>query len=516
MGNSPGSSSSKQSDAKDTEHQCSPTHRRGVAWLALGVVAAGATIGALVLRDNIAKHKQESSEVAFRTVDLDETTVDPAIWGRDFPHQFDSYRRTVDTERTRHGGSESYSHLEESPVWREIWAGYAFAIDFREDRGHAFMLDDQRNTERVKQRKQPGACLHCHASAIPAYRQRGIEAGAAGSILESLTSTNGQAQLMKGFGEVCKMPYADATQLVTHPVACLDCHDPETTALRVTRPGMIEGLAALAAGDAATPHLPSIERWRKGGRDANYNPNALASRQEMRALVCGQCHVEYYFTPDAKRVTYPWQYGLKVEDAERYYNAINFNDWTHTVSKAPLLKAQHPEFEMWSQGVHARMGVTCADCHMPYQRLGAVKVSSHHVRSPLLNMSTACLNCHPTEEATLIERVALIQDTTKALLIRAETATVELIRLIAAAETSGASLSVLTEARAMQRAAQFRLDWVSAENSMGFHAPQEAARILGESIDFARKGMMALAGQTATAAVASTPSATPALAPAKS
>jgi nitrite reductase (cytochrome c-552) len=171
---------------------------------------------------------------------------------------------------------------------------------------------------------------------------------------------------------------------------------------------------------------------------------------------------------------------------------------------------------MWSQGVHARMGVTCADCHMPYQRLGAVKVSSHHVRSPLLNMSTACLNCHPTEEATLIERVALIQDTTKALLIRAETATVELIRLIAAAETSGASLSVLTEARAMQRAAQFRLDWVSAENSMGFHAPQEAARILGESIDFARKGMMALAGQTATAAVASTPSATPALAPAKS
>ena len=474
------------------------TRRRGAAFVAVGVVATGATIAALALRDNIAMHKQESTEVAFRTVDLDEKSVDPAVWGRDFPHQYDSYRRTVDTERTRHGGSEAFQRLDASPLWRDIWAGYAFAIDFREDRGHAYMLDDQRQTERVKQRKQPGACLHCHASIIPAYRQKGIEAGAPGDALEPLTSEVGQAQLMKGFGEVCKMPYADATALVTHPVSCIDCHDPDTMALRVSRPGMIEGLAALAAGDAPTPHLPSIERWREDGREGTYNPNQLATRQEMRAMVCGQCHVEYHFTADAKRLTYPWRYGLKVQDAEKYYNEIGFNDWTHATSKAPVLKAQHPEFEMWSQGVHARMGVTCADCHMPYQRLGAVKVSSHHVRSPLLNMSNACLNCHPTEEATLKERVALIQDTTKNLLNAAELATVELIRAIAAAEASGASSATLDTARQMQRAGQFRLDYVSAENSMGFHAPQEAARILAESIDFARKGMMALAGQVPT------------------
>ena len=472
--------------------------RRGVVLLAVGGLAAVATAGTLVLRDNIATHKREATEVAFRTVDLDEKTVDPAIWGRDFPHQFDSYKRTVDTERTRHGGSEAFQRLDASPVWRDIWAGYAFAIDFREDRGHAYMLDDQRNTERVKQRKQPGACLHCHASVIPAYRQRGIESGAPGNALEPLTSANGQAQRMAGFGEVCKMPYADATALVDHPVSCIDCHDPDTMALRVTRPGMLEGLAALAAGEAKTPHLPSIERWREEGREGTYNPNTLASRQEMRAMVCGQCHVEDHFTADAKRLTYPWKYGLQVQDAERYYNEIGFNDWTHAQSKAPALKAQHPEFEMWSQGVHARMGVTCADCHMPYQRLGAVKVSSHHVRSPLLNMSNACLNCHPTEEATLMDRVVRIQDTTKDLLTRSETATVELIRAITAAEAAGASAERLTQARAMQRAAQFRLDYVSAENSMGFHAPQEAARILAESIDFSRQGMMALAGQPQT------------------
>ncbi len=483
--------------------------RSHFAWLAVAVVAAGATVAALALRDNIATRKQEGVAVAFRTVELDETTIDPAIWGRDFPHQYDGYRRTVDTERTRHGGSDAYQKLNESPVWREIWNGYAFAIDFREDRGHAFMLDDQRNTERVKQRKQPGACLHCHASAIPAYRLKGIAAGAAGTATDPLTSANGKDQLMKGFAEVCKMSYADATALVEHPVACIDCHDPMTMGLRVTRPGMMEGIAALAAGDGAVPHLPSITAWRNAGKKGAYDPNVLASRQEMRSLVCGQCHVEYYFTPDAKRVTYPWNYGLRVEDAEHYYNEKNFNDWTHATSKAPALKAQHPEFEMWSQGVHARMGVSCADCHMPYERLGAVKVSSHHVRSPLLNTTSACLNCHPTDAATLEERVATIQDTTKALLTRAEQATAALIEGIVRAEAVGVSLDNLTKARQMQRAAQFRLDWVSAENSMGFHAPQEAARILAESIDYARQGLMALA------AGAAPEGSTPANAPAK-
>ncbi len=456
------------------------------------VLAAIGTMGVLALRQDISTKKAEGQAVAYRTVVLDETTIDPAKWGVDFPHQYDSYKRTVDTERTRHGGSESFQKLDEDPVWRNIWAGYAFAIDFREDRGHAYMLHDQRNTERVTKKSQPGACLHCHASITSAYREKGLAAGAPGAATDPLTSAAGREQLMRGFGEVCKMPYGDATQLVSHPVACIDCHDPASMALRVTRPGMLEGLANLANDDSPLPHLPSIERWREGKRAEPYDPNSLASRQEMRSLVCGQCHVEYYFAPETKRLTYPWHNGLKVEDAEAYYDKIGFSDWKHAITSAPALKAQHPEFEMWSQGVHAHMGVSCADCHMPYQRLGAVKVSSHHVRSPLLNMTSACLNCHPTDEATLLARVNTIQDKTKALLDRAEKAVIDLITAISNAQTTGVSEDRLTQARALQRSAQYRLDYVSAENSMGFHAPQEAARILAESADLARQGIIAL------------------------
>lgn len=466
---------------------------RGTA-VAFGVVACAvvATVALLALRDDIAKKRAEAQAVAFRTTVLDETSTDPAKWGVDFPHQYDSYKRTVDTERTRHGGSDAFQKLDDDPVWRDIWAGYAFAIDFREDRGHAYMLDDQRSTGRVTKKAQPGACLHCHASVIEAYRTEGRKAGAPGTALDSLASEAGQAQVFAGFAEVCKMPYGEATELVTHPVACIDCHDPSTMALRVTRPGMIEGLAALAKDDSPLRHLPSIERWRTGDRKEPYDPNRLASRQEMRALVCGQCHVEYYFAPETKRLTYPWHKGLKVEDAEAYYDEIGFTDWTHAKSGAPTLKAQHPEFELWSQGVHAQMGVTCADCHMPYQRLGAVKVSSHHVRSPLLSMSASCLHCHQTDEATLLARVNTIQDRTKALLDRAEVAVHELINDLAAAKAAGASESVIHEAQQLQRQAQFRLDYVSAENSMGFHAPQESARILAESVDLARQGIIAL------------------------
>ncbi len=478
---------------KNTSALAAPPRSSRRLWVVTAVAAAGGTFGVAALLTNISDRKAEALQVAYRTVDLNETTVDPATWGRDFPHQYDSYKRTVDTERTRYGGSDGFQKLDENPVWRNIWAGYAFAIDFREDRGHSYMLQDQRETERVKQKKQPGACLHCHASVIPAYRAKGLEAGAVGVPTDPLLSPNGQAQLLAGFSEVCKLPYAEATALVSHPVACLDCHDPKTLSLRVSRPAMLEGMAALAASSAPQAHLPSIERWRQGDKKVPYNPNALASRQEMRSLVCGQCHVEYYFAPETKRLTYPWMNGLKVESQEAYYNSIGFSDWTHAVSGAPALKAQHPEFEMWSQGVHAQMGVSCADCHMPYERVGAVKVSSHHVRSPLLNIAGACLNCHPTDENVLLARVQTIQDTTAGLLHRGEAAVSELITRIAQAKSDGVAEVDLDKARALQRGAQFRLDWVSAENSMGFHAPQEAARVLAECIDLARQGTTVIA-----------------------
>jgi nitrite reductase (cytochrome c-552) len=301
---------------------------------------------------------------------------------------------------------------------------------------------------------------------------------------------------MKGFQKVCEMKLGDARKLVSHPVACIDCHDPQTMQLRVTRPGFINGIKALANSDQPLPHLTSIERWRKDKRGAEYDVNALATRQEMRSFVCGQCHVEYYFKPQSKEVTYPWNRGLRVEQIESYYDEIEFKDWVHAETGAAVLKAQHPEFEMWNQGIHARSGVACADCHMPYQREGAVKVSDHHVRSPLLNIARACQTCHRYPEEEIKARAETIQDRNKALMDRAEDAVVQLLDALKSAKEAGVPKEKLADAQKLQRKAQWRVDFINAENSMGFHAPQEAARVLGEAIDYARQGQISVLSQT--------------------
>lgn len=441
----------------------------------VAAVAAVATLAIAALLVNIFEHKQEARNPFFRVVELTDDTEDPAVWGKNFPLQFDGYQRTVDQVRTRHGGSEAVprtptdvdprsvvaqSRLEEDPRLVTMWAGYAFAKDFREERGHAHMLEDQIFTERQQVAAQPGACIHCHASVYVPYRRAG------------------DGDLMAGFAKVNAMPYAEARKLVTHPIACIDCHDPATMALRVTRPGFLEGIQALKASQGI----------------ANYDPNTMATRQEMRSFVCGQCHVEYYFKGSEKRLTYPWHKGLKVENILDYYAEVGHKDWTHAESGALVLKAQHPEFEMWSQGVHARSGVACADCHMPYQRVGALKVSDHHVRSPLLNVQAACQTCHKWPESELVARVEAIQDRTFELRNRAMDALVQLIADLKAARATGRSDDELAVPRELQRQAQFRLDFVEAENSTGFHAPQEAARILAESVDLSRQGQLALRG----------------------
>ena len=466
------------------------------------LVSAGVTAGVLMLLSNIYTRKWEARETVFRVVDLPPGTVDPAEWGKNYPRQYDSYRRTVDLERTGHGGNESPprkrgepvgpepSKLAIDPRLRVIYNGYAFSVDYREARGHAYMLSDQDVTRRTTEFKQPGACLHCHASMTPAYQQKGREAG--------VPDDKPREQLMKGFEVVCGMSLADARhmkgpdgkELVAHPVACIDCHDPQSMQLQVTRPAFLVGIQELAKGDAPVPHLPSIDRWRKGGRKAGYDPNTDATRQEMRALVCGQCHVEYYFQKDTKVVTYPWHKGLRADDIERYYDETKFADWTHPDADTQVLKAQHPEFEMWSQGIHARSGVSCADCHMPYLREGAVKISDHHVRSPMLNVNRSCQTCHRYPETEIMARVDAIQGRTRELLDRSEDACVDVIRAIAGAKARGATDEQLAEARKLHRAAQWRTDFVQSENSRGFHAPQEAARVLAQAIDLARQGQL--------------------------
>ena len=214
----------------------------------------------------------------------------------------------------------------------------------------------------------------------------------------------------------------------------------------------------------------------------------------MRSFACAQCHVEYYFRGEGKVVTYPWANGTKVEEIEAYYDKENFTDYTHGETGAPILKAQHPEFEMWSQGIHARSGVSCADCHMPFKREGAMKVSDHHVRSPLLNVARACQQCHHYPEEEIKSRVETIQNRTQDLTQRAAKALMDMMDAINDARKNGATDEQLKEARLLHRKAQWRLDFVAAENSMGFHAPQESARILAEATDYARQGQLSARG----------------------
>jgi nitrite reductase (cytochrome c-552) len=467
--------------------------RGWLLYLATVLVTAAATYLVVSLLMNINERKQEAKQHYLKVVDLNEDTVDPAEWGQNFPREYDSYRLTAENTSRRHGGSEAISKLDEDPRLKRIFAGYPFSVDYRERRGHAFMLEDQDNTERVKQFKQPGACLHCHASISQVYRKEG------------------GGDVMKGFEVVCAMPLKEARQLVSHPVSCIDCHDPQTLQLRVTRPGFLNGIKALAHHVAETvakdenkkpeerdptplPHLTSIHQWakhwNKGDHSQDYDVNALASRQEMRSFVCGQCHVEYYFKGDKKLVTYPWHKGLRVEQIESYYDDQEFKDYTHAETGAPILKAQHPEFEMWNQGIHARSGVSCADCHMPYMREGAVKISDHQVRSPLLNVARACQTCHRFSEEEIKGRADAIQARNKALMDRAEDALIECLDTLKAAKDRNVDPKAMQQALALQRKSQWRVDFINAENSMGFHAPQEAARILGEAIDYARQSQI--------------------------
>jgi nitrite reductase (cytochrome c-552) len=516
------------------------------------VMIATALCTALVvaLLVNIFQRKQEAKNPFLKLVEITEQDVDPKKWGVNWPREYDGYRRTSEPTHTKYGGgligpegALPPQKAARDPWLTRVFAGYLFAVDYRDRRGHAFMLQDQAVTKRnvPREAKQSGNCLHCHSSIMPLYRQLGRQALPQGSPAE---------QVQRGLERVGEMSYWDAHQLLgettggAHPVSCVDCHDPTTMELRVTRPAFISGIQKLAASTAATPHLPSIERWRRGHRTRPYDPNVDGTRQEMRSFVCGQCHVEYYC---GKGLTlfFPWDEGLKVEQIEHLYDGIQvkghrFKDWVHAETGMEVLKAQHPEFELWSQGIHARSGVACADCHMPYKREGALKVSEHWVRSPLLEINRACETCHPYGEQEVRARVEAIQDRHYALLSRAGQAAVAMLDAVIAvrqpyderhrpqaltqarealarspeftalgiadqeqkvAAEAGARLQALwqeavendpqlKELGELQRAAQWRLDFVAAENSMGFHAPQEMARILAESIDLSRQAQV--------------------------
>jgi len=438
----------------------------------------------ILLLENIYKRKEELNNKYSDLIKVTEEDTDPEKWGINWPKQYDSYKLNAEETRTRfggHGGSEALPEqkIERDPWLKRLFKGYSFSIDYRDRRGHAYMLQDQEQTLR-QTKPQTGSCLHCHASVMPLYRELG----------------DGDAML--GFEKTHKFSYDEVNEMLHesghgHPVSCVDCHDPKTMKLRVTRPGFINAIQKLAKSGTELPQFPSIGRWIESNDSNPYDPNVHATQNEMRSFACAQCHVEYYCASEMP-LEFPWGNGLKVEEIEEYWsekkypNGNEFYDYIHEESGAKIFKAQHPEFELWSQGIHARSGVSCADCHMPYQRDGASKVSDHWVRSPLLNVNNACQTCHQIDESEILARVDIIQDRNHKLLQQAGQALMDLLDAIQIAKNSGMKELELTKVFELQGKAQWRLDFIAAENSMGFHAPQEAARILGEAIDYARQG----------------------------
>ncbi|MBM7867710.1 ammonia-forming cytochrome c nitrite reductase subunit c552 [Heliobacterium gestii] len=374
---------------------------------------------------------QSKRQMEPQNIEIGEFEADPAVWGKRYPDHYDSYLKNNQISRTEYGGSDKYSKLEREPLLKILFNGYSFSKEYNEDRGHTYALEDIRMIDPA--RKSAGTCITC--------------------------KTANFKELYQKYGETYyTQPITQLLEESKHPTNCIDCHDPKTNELVITRPALKEA-------------------FERQGRDIT-----KASRAEMRSLVCAQCHVEYYFAPGTKKLVFPWDKGVKADQIYSYYEEINFSDWTHPDSKTPLLKAQHPDWQLFQGSTHQENNVSCADCHMPYVRVGSSKISSHWWTSPLKQISDSCGTCHRQSEDYLKDRILYTQRRVYDQMKKAEQAVAGAIASIG--ETSknpAANVAKLDEARKLHRQAQWYVDYISSENSMGFHNPQEALRLLSES-----------------------------------
>lgn len=366
------------------------------------------------------------------------------VWGQNFPRQYQSYMRTADTSfASKYFGSTTWDYLEKYPELVVMWAGYAFARDYNQGRGHYYSVSDVHNTLRTVQ-PQPATCWTCKSTDVPRLMNE------------------------MGVAEFYASSWAEMGPEVINHIGCQDCHDPQTMNLRITRPALAE----------------AFERQGRNIEDATH--------QEMRSLVCAQCHVEYYFKGEGRYLTFPWDKGFSAEDMEAYFDEYQFADWIHALSRAPMIKAQHPDYELYMTGIHAQRGVSCADCHMPYKREGGLKFTDHHISSPLDNIAGSCQVCHRESEATLLKNVYDHQDRIAELRRIAEKNLARVHIEASIAWDNGAAESDMEPALTLIRHAQWRWDWVAAANGMGIHSPAESLRVLGTSIQKANEARILL------------------------
>ncbi|MGE5399314.1 MAG: ammonia-forming cytochrome c nitrite reductase subunit c552, partial [Ignavibacteriales bacterium] len=335
--------------------------RPWLGWLIfLGTVVIVFLIG--MLAASIVERRQESAALQMVKPIADWEPRNEK-WGENYPREYQSYLGTMDTTfRSKYGGSAMIDYLDIDPELVVIWAGYSFSKGYNQGRGHYHAIQDIRNILRTTA-PQPATCWTCKSTDVP-----------------RVMNQIGVANFYKG-------TWLDMGPEIYNPIGCQDCHDPKTMNLRVTRPALIEAFA-------------------RQGKDIT-----KATHQEMRSLVCAQCHVEYYFKGKEEHyLTFPWDRGMIVDSIEGYYDKVNFSDWTHGLSRAPMLKAQHPDYEMFKTGIHAARGLACADCHMPYRSEGGVKFTNHKIQSPLNDIANSCQVCHRESEDELRRNVYERQD----------------------------------------------------------------------------------------------------------
>jgi nitrite reductase (cytochrome c-552) len=389
--------------------------------------------------------RRSESQLYFQMVNpIPEWEPDDSVWGKNFPRQYETYKKSLDTTfRSKYGGSATIDYLEQYPELVVMWAGYAFSRDYNQGRGHYYSVTDVQNTLRTDV-PQPATCWTCKSTDVP--------------------------RLMNDMGvnEFYAGTWTSLGHEVTNPIGCQDCHDPHTMDLQITRPALAEAFA-------------------RQGMDIED-----ATHQEMRSLVCAQCHVEYYFAEN-NYLVFPWDKGYSAENMEEYFDEIGHVDWVHALSRTPMLKTQHPDYELYKTGIHAKRGVACADCHLPYQREGGIKFTNHHLMSPLDNIAATCQVCHRESEATLIADVYDRQDKISELRRLAEKNLAQLHIEAKLAWDAGATEAEMKDVLTLIRHAQWRWDWVAAANGYGIHSPAEALRVLGTAIQKSQEARIILA-----------------------
>jgi len=402
-----------------------------------------------MLASSIVQRRAEAVFAYTPEVTFSESEPRNALWGELFPREYDSYLKTSDTTfRSKYNGSAMVDMLEESPRMAVLWAGYAFSRDYGQGRGHYYAVEDIRNSLRTGApgpgvpSPQPNTCWACKSPDVP-----------------RLMNKTGVSEFYRGTWDT------KGSEII-NPIGCADCHDAKTMNLRISRPALIEAFQSM-------------------GRDIS-----KATHQEMRSLVCAQCHVEYYFnktiTEGVSYLVFPWKNGTSLEEIEKYYDNIGFTDWTHSMSRAPMLKAQHPDYEVYLTGTHASGGVSCADCHMPFISEGGQKFTDHHLQSPLNNIASSCQVCHREETEKLITDVYTRQDKIIENRNILETLLVRCHVEAKYAWDKGATDSQMKEILSYIRKAQWRWDFSAAGHGNSFHSPLELGRIIAGGIAFAQ------------------------------